>query len=93
MGQPLSVTEVWHYPTTRLDYTFDFSGELDTDTISSATWTAIDAGPTIDGTSNTTTTASAFLTGGTAGSDYRVQCSVSTAGGRTIVRRMTLHVR
>lgn len=85
---------VYNFPTTKLDYTFNFAGELGADTITgSPVWAAVDAGPTISNESNTTTTATMMVTGGTAGGDYRIRCTATTAGGRVLVRQLTLHVR
>ena len=53
------------------------------DTISSATFT-VPAGITKDSDSNTTTTATAVLSGGTVGESYDILCRIVTAAGRTI---------
>ncbi len=69
-------------PNEVLDYVRDWSALLDTDTISSSTWTP-DVGITKDSSSNTTTTATVWLSGGTAGTTYGVLNRIVTAGGRT----------
>lgn len=74
----------------KLDYGFDWSAWLATgDTISTSSW-AIDVAPdaslAVAGSpapSNTTTTTTVWLTGGTAGLRYVLRNRVVTAGGRT----------
>ena len=78
-------------PNDVLDYVFDWSAWLDTDTISTSTMTA-ETGITIDSDSNTTTTATVFLSGGTAGRTYRVTNRITTAGGRTKDKSMIIEV-
>lgn len=72
-------------PNDVLDYEWDWSVWLPTgDTISTVSWTAAD-GLTIEtspASSNTTTTATVWLGGGTAGETYNVTCEVTTAAGR-----------
>jgi len=67
------------------DYQIDWSdsgnGWLGSDTISSSLFT-VGAGLTIDSQSNTTTTATVWLSGGTAGQKYKVNCHIVTAAGR-----------
>lgn len=69
-------------PDDHLDYKVDWSTWLGADTLSSATWT-VQAGITKDSQSNTTTAATVWLSGGTAGSTYEATCRGVTAGGRT----------
>lgn len=77
-----------------IDVAFDWSAALDSgDTITGTpTWT-VGAGLTKDSQSNTTTSATAFLSGGTADASYLVLCKVVTTGGRTIERGCTVQVR
>lgn len=77
-----------------LDYERDWSTWLaaSSDTIQSSTW-IVPAGLTKDSESNTATTASVWLSGGTVGSDYRVTNRVVTVGGRTDDRSMQVVVR
>lgn len=87
-----------------LDYVFDFApltnGRGDTDwlasgdTISSKTVTA-ETGLTVDSSSITDsgTSVTAWLSGGTAGSVYRVTCQIVTAGGRTDERSIAIKIR
>ena len=72
-------------PNAVLDYTIDWSRWLGTDTIlttpSGTAWT-VPTGITKVSDSKTTTTATVWLSGGTAGTDYTVTCRISTVGGR-----------
>lgn len=81
-------------PAAVLDYTVDWDGDdwLGADTISTVTWT-VPAGLATASSSNTTTTATIWLSGGTAEQDYDVQCRITTAGGRTDERTIRLLVR
>lgn len=63
-----------------LDYQIDWSTWLDTDTIVTSTWT-VDSGITKDSNSNTTTTATIWLSGGTVGT-HACTNHIVTAGGR-----------
>ncbi|MCJ7440416.1 MAG: hypothetical protein MUO25_02375 [Thermoanaerobaculaceae bacterium] len=79
-------------PNAVLDYSIDWSHYLGTDTIATATWT-VQAGLTKVTESKTTTTATVWLSGGTAGTDYPVICRITTVGGRTDDRTITIRVR
>lgn len=79
-------------PDATKDYEFDFTDWLGTDTISSFTLTT-DTGITVASSSNTTQRVTTWLSGGTAGVDYRHACKIVTAGGRTEVRTMIIPVR
>jgi hypothetical protein len=61
------------------------------DTIQSSTW-IVPAGITKTSESNTTTTATVWLSGGTAGLRYTVTNRIVTAGGRTDDRSMVVFV-
>ena len=70
-------------PNAVLDYTFDWSDWLPTgDTISSYTVT-VATGLTKVSDSSTTTAVTVWLSGGTVGAWYAVQCRIVTVGGRT----------
>lgn len=74
------------------DYQLDFSSNLDSgDTISTDTWT-VPSGITEDNNTNTTTTATVWLSGGTAGAKYLIQCQVVTVQGRTKDRQFRVYV-
>jgi hypothetical protein len=78
-------------PDSTEDYQFNWAPELDGDTISSVSWSLPD-GLTQVSTSNTTTTATIFVSGGSEGSQYRIRCRVVTAGGRTWDRTIRIQV-
>lgn len=80
-------------PNAVLDYTFDWSAWLAplVDTISTVTWLP-DAGLTVVSSSNTTTTATAFVSGGTVDTALNLTCRITTAGGRTDDRTITLKI-
>jgi hypothetical protein len=82
-------------PSAVLDYSFDWTtdGWIGSDTITGTpTWT-VPAGLTKDSQSNTTTVATAVISGGTHGTDYDVACKITTAAGRTDERTFRLQVR
>ncbi len=76
-------------PDATLDYEFDFSAYLDGDTVSSVDFVLPD-GLTEESSSNTTTTATIFVSGAQCGVLYRVTCRVTTAGGRTFDKTIRL---
>lgn len=76
-------------PGARLDYTVDWEDWLDSDTIASVTWT-VPTGLTKESQSNTTTAATVWLSGGTAGTDYAVVCHIVTVAGRLDDRTLTI---
>jgi hypothetical protein len=73
-----------------LDYTWDWSDWLGDDTISSST--VVGTGCTIDSSTDTTTTVTGWISGGTTVSPSAT-CHITTAGGRqedrTIIFEMT----
>lgn len=70
-------------PNAVLDYQFDWTAWLAEDeTISTSTMTAQD-GITVDSDDNDTTTATVWLSGGTAGQRYEVTNRIVTNQGRT----------
>jgi len=68
-------------PSAVLDYTINWSSWLDSDTISTSTWT-VPTGLTKDSDTSTTTTATIWLSSGTAGTQYTVVNHIVTAAGR-----------
>lgn len=78
-------------PDAVLDYQHDWSTWLGADTISTSTWTA--SGLTVDSDSNTTTTATVWLSGGTTGQVVTVTNRVVTAGGRTEDIELVIRVK
>ena len=82
-------------PNEKLDYPFNWANWLaysTGDTIATAAWT-VPAGLTTVSVSNTTTLATIWLSGGVAGTDYTVDCKITTAQGRTAERSIILAVR
>jgi hypothetical protein len=76
-------------PAAVLDYQIDWSSWLGVDTITSSSWTA-STGLTVDSDSNTTTTATVWVSGGTAGTTYQLTNRITTAGGRTDERTISI---
>ena len=81
-----------HDPQAQLDYTINWADWLGSDTISTSTWT-VESGLTEGTNTSTSTTATIWLSGGTAGQTYSVTNRIVTAGGRTDERTITLKVR
>jgi len=98
-------------PDERLDYTVDWSRYLDTLTISSVQWTYIQSdgtessalgasstvnGMTVQAVSNTTTTASIVLSGGTANTETKFVCQITTntssATGAAVVTKRVVNL-
>lgn len=74
-----------------LDYKFDWSTWLGSDTIQSITL-IVPSGITKDSDTNDTTSATIWLSGGTSGNDYKITNRIVTAGGRTAERAITIRV-
>lgn len=79
-------------PNAVLDYTADWSRWLGDDTIVTSTW-ILTGGLTEVSSSNTDTSATVFVSGGTAGSSYEATNRITTAGGRTNDRTLRIPVR
>lgn len=79
-------------PAAILDYQVNWAAWLGSDTIVTSTWT-VPTGITQDSATNTTTTATIWLSGGTAGTSYELVNRIVTAGGRTAERTLTIKVR
>lgn len=81
-------------PTDILDYIWDWSNWLGSDTIASSSFT-VQTGLTADSDSNTATTATVWLSGGTPGENYEVIDCIVTANtpARTKSKRATMKVR
>ena len=78
-------------PDAVLDYEWDWSAWLGTDTIASHTVTAA-TGLTVDSSTATSTAVTAWLSGGSVGASYAVTCHVVTAAGREDDRTVTVTV-
>lgn len=79
-------------PQAVLDYKVDWSDWLDTDTIVTSDWT-VPTGLTLELETNTTTIATAWLSGGTVATSYNVTNEITTADGRTDDRTITIKVK
>lgn len=81
-------------PQDLLDYTFDFSEWLGTDgdTIDTQAVTVAD-GLTQNNVVNTTSTVTVWLSGGTLGRSYAVECEIVTSGGRRKNVEITVFIR
>lgn len=78
-------------PNAVLDYQVNWVTWLGSDTIATSTWT-VPTGITKASESNTTTTATVWISGGTAGTSYEIVNRIVTAGGRTEDRTLTIMV-
>lgn len=82
-------------PADKLDYLIDWSALLgEGETIASVTWT-VEVGltqPVTPTASNTTTTATVWLEGGTAEETYDVACRITTNQARIVERSFTVQV-
>jgi hypothetical protein len=88
----MSFPEIKHDPNAVLDYTIDWSDWLPSgDTILSSSW-SVPAGLTEDSSSNTSTTATVWISGGTAGTNYRITNHITTTEGRQDDRTIPLFV-
>ena len=79
-------------PSAVLDYIFDWSAWLGADTITGTPVITVPTGITLASQSNTPTTVTAWLSGGTAGTPYAVACKIVTVGARTDERTITVLV-
>jgi hypothetical protein len=68
-----------------LDYKVDWNDWLDSETISTSAWT-VQSGLTKGSDSNTTTTATVWLSGGTKNKTYLVSNTIVTTSARTATR-------
>jgi len=75
-----------------LEYVFDWTAWLGTDTIATALVTT-PAGLTEASESNTTTKVTVWLSGGTVGQSYTVVCRITTVAGRIDERSLLIRVR
>lgn len=78
-------------PNAVLDYSVDWSRWLDGDSIASSAWT-VPTGLAKVTETNTDTKAILWLSGGSAGQSYQVTNRITTTGGRTEDRTITIRV-
>ena len=89
----MSLTSYVKDPNAVLDYAVDWSGWLAvSETITTSTWT-VPTGITKDSDSHSTTKATVWLSGGMAGTRYRLVNRVVTNQGRTDDRSILILVR
>lgn len=79
-------------PDAVLDYLVDWTKWLGTDSIDTSDW-ILPAGITEDSSTNTTTTATIWLSGGTPGVSYSIVNRITTAAGRTDDRTIVVECR
>ena len=79
-------------PSAVLDYAFDWTGWLAAgETITDHTITA-DTGITVDSSTELDGKVTVWLSGGTAGQNYKVACKITTSAGRTDERTIWIKV-
>jgi len=79
-------------PSAVLDYAFDWTGWLAAgETITDHTITA-DTGITVDSSTESDGKVTVWLSGGTAGINYKVACKITTSAGRTDERTLWIRV-
>lgn len=78
-------------PNDVLDYVVDWTSWLDTDTIFTSTFT-VPTGLVLDSSSNTTKTATAWISGGYTNQSYTVTNQIVTTLGRTVERSFQIVV-
>ena len=79
-------------PSAVLDYVFDWTGWLAAaETITDHTITA-DTGITVDSSAESDGKVTVWLSGGTAGINYKVACLITTTAGRTDERTIWIKV-
>ena len=88
------ITDLHQTPSDLLDYTLDYTSwlQLISDTIASVVWT-IPAALTASSQSNTTYTATTYLTGGTRGQVYRIDCKILTAASPARTKTASITVK
>lgn len=79
-------------PDARLDWVWDWNEWLDEGEVIENSVFLASVGISIDNTSNTTRTATVWLSGGTAGQVYQVTNRITTSSGRIDDRSITIRV-
>ena len=89
----MSLGSKYKDPSAILDYQIDWSIWLGAnDTLQTVTW-EISSGLVKDSESNTSTTATIWLSGGTLNQFYTITCSIITAQGRYDQRSFVLRIK
>lgn len=78
-------------PSALLDYQINWATWLGSDTITSSSWT-VETGLTKEAETDTTTTSTVWVSGGTAGESYEATNTIVTTAGRTDQRTITIMV-
>lgn len=79
-------------PSAVLDYVFDWSDWLATGEVISSHVITVDTGLTKDSDSEASGIVTVWLSGGTAGENYKVACLITTSAGRTDERTIWIKV-
>lgn len=79
-------------PNATLDYILKWAPWLRGDFIDTSSW-IVPAGLTLENEDQTSTTTTAWLSGGTVGESYEVVNRITTIGGRTEDRTLTIKIR
>jgi hypothetical protein len=87
------ITELHQTPTDKLDYTIDFTSWLNlvSDVINTVAWT-VPPGITQSDLSNTSYTATCYLTGGTRGQRYPIDCKITTNAATPRIKTASIAV-
>ena len=72
-----------------LDFSFDFTDWLESDTLSSITW-SVSRGIITGSIAQTQTVATIFVSNGVVNRVYEVHCQVTTTAGRTVNRSLEI---
>jgi hypothetical protein len=89
--EPSIMTQYIKDPNATLDYKVDWSAWLGADTISTSSW-IVPSGITQTTASNTATTGTIWLSGGTEGRTYQITHRIVTTAGRTDDRSFLIKV-
>jgi hypothetical protein len=87
----MSLARLTKSPADVLDYIFDYSTWLGTDTIDTSAW-KVPSGITVNSNTKTSNTTTVWIAGGQIGQDYKVENTITTIGGRTKVQTFDLSV-
>ncbi len=80
-------------PNADLDYNFDWTEWLQAGEVISVSTMTVTSGLGVDSSSHTSTSATAWLIGGTAGKSYKLVNEITTNQGRTDQRTMIIRVQ
>ena len=83
---------IWKGPDDKTPIPLDWSDFLGDAEISTVTWEA-DSGITLSDESNTSTTATNYVSGGTLGNDYNLRCTVTTNESVARIESRSIEIR